>query len=75
MSGREIYIEVIGIGQALRVAAVDAETGEELVFQVPRNTSRSEIDNLARAKIRWKLERDAEQKKRPDTGSGRGITV
>lgn len=75
MSGREIYIEVIAIGKALRVAAIDAETGEELVFQVPRNTPREEIDALARAKVEWKLSRNADNKKRPDTGSGRGIRV
>ena len=75
MSGREIYIEVIAIGNALRVAAVDAETGEELVFQVPKNTPREEIDALARAKIRWKLERNQDKRKRPDAGSGRGIRV
>lgn len=75
MSGREIYVEIVAVGQALRVAAVDAETGEELIFQVPRNTPREEIDALARAKIHWKLERNAGKKKRPDAGSGRGIRV
>lgn len=75
MSGREIYIEVIAIGNALRVAAVDAETGEELVFQVPKNTPREEIDALARAKVHWKLDRNKGKRKRPDTGSGRGIRV
>ena len=75
MSGREIYIEVIAIGNALRVAAVDAETGEELVFQVPKNTPREEIDALARAKVQWKLDRNQDKRKRPDPGSGRGIRV
>ena len=54
---------------------IDAETGEELVFQVPRNTPRQEIDALARAKVEWKLSRNADNEKRPDTGSGRGIRV
>ena len=80
MSDREIYVEILSVGQALRVAAVDAETGLELVFQVPRNTPREEIDHLARSKVAWKLKRDAEDrssatKKRPDTGSGRGVVV
>ena len=75
MSDREIYIEIIPIGNALRVAAVDAETGEELIFQVPKNTPREEIDALARAKVRWKLKRNQDKRKRPDQGSGRGIRV
>lgn len=81
MSDREIYVEIIRVGQALRVAAIDAETGLELVFQVPHNTPRAEIDHLARSKIAWKLKREAGEtretgeRKRPDTGSGRGILV
>ena len=79
MSG-EIYIEIVGIGQALRVAAIDSETAEEVVFQVPKNTPRSEVEHLARAKLNWKLNRNSDQNKRPDkkrpgTGPGRGITV
>ncbi len=77
----DIFIEIQAVGNALRVAAVHADTGEELIFQVPKNTPRHEIDNLARAKVAWKLKRLAEargetaEEKRPDTGSGRGITV
>ncbi|MHA6288501.1 DUF6898 family protein [Maricaulis sp. CAU 1757] len=82
MAGREIYIEIINVGPALRVAAVDAETGIEMVFQVPSNTPRRDIDQLARAKIVWKLsqlegqsEAPDETKKRPGQGPGRGIRV
>lgn len=82
MAGREIYVEMIPAGKALRVAAVDAETGLEMIFQVPANTPRPDIDRLARAKIMWKLgresgpgERGADQEKRPGQGPGRGIRV
>ena len=82
MPGREIYIEIVNAGSALRVAAIDAETGVELVFQVPSNTPRRDIDQLARAKVSWKLSRmenstdDADEtKKRPGQGPGRGIRV
>jgi len=74
MSG-DIYLEIVGIGQALRVAAVDADTAEEVVFQVPKNTPRAEVEYLARAKLNWKLKRNADKKKRPDSKPGRGITV
>lgn len=81
MTQREIYLEILAVGQALRVAAIDAETAEEVVFQVPKHASRSEIERLAVAKVEWKLKRLAgegdsdPEKKRPDTGSGRGIRV
>ena len=65
----DIFIEIQAVGNALRVAAVHADTGEELIFQVPKNTPRHEIDNLAEARG------ETSQEKRPDTGSGRGITV
>ena len=75
MADREIYLEIIQVGHAARVAAIDSETGEEIVFQVPVKTSRPEIERLALAKLEWKLSKDTANKKRPDTGSGRGIKV
>jgi hypothetical protein len=36
----DIFIEIQAVGNALRVAAVHADTGEELIFQVPKNTPR-----------------------------------
>jgi len=78
MSGREIYIETQRVGGSVRVAAVDAATAEEVVFQVPPHTSKAEIDRLALAKLAWKLERNESHEpdeKRPGTRPGRGISV
>lgn len=75
MTERETYLELIEIGGSIRVAAVDSQTGEEVVFQVPKNTSRSEIESLAVSKLSWKLGKTDSNKKRPDSKSGRGITV
>ena len=78
MSDREIYIETQQVGGSVRVAAVDAATGEEVVFQVPPSTSKTEINQLAMAKLTWKMRRtDSEtpDKKRPGTRPGRGISV
>lgn len=72
---REVYLELIQLGNALRAAAIDAATGEEVVFQVPSKTSRPEIERLAMAKLDWKLRKDSGNKKRPEEGSGRGIKV
>ncbi|MBR9826337.1 MAG: hypothetical protein GYB36_11140 [Alphaproteobacteria bacterium] len=71
---REVYLEIQVVGNAARVAAVDAETGEEVVFQVPKRTTRIEIEHLAMAKLNWKLSKIA-QEKRPDDKPGRGIKV
>ncbi|WP_291842800.1 hypothetical protein [Maricaulis sp.] len=72
----EIFVEIQRVGNALRVAAIDGTTAEEVVFQVPASTPRSSIDDLARAKLAWKLKRAAANEKRPDTRSGRrGIEV
>ena len=71
---REVYLEIQVVGNAARVAAVDAETGEEVVFQVPKHTTRVEIETLALAKLNWKLSKTNEIK-RPGGKPGRGIKV
>ncbi|WP_417488744.1 DUF6898 family protein [Maricaulis sp.] len=78
MSGREIYIEIQQVGASVRVAAVDAATGEEVVFQVPVRTTRAEIDQLALSKLAWKMSKTAAEgpdEKRPGKKPGRGISV
>ncbi|ABI65831.1 hypothetical protein [Maricaulis maris] len=72
----EIFVEIQKVGNALRVAAIDGATAEEVVFQVPARTPRADIDTLARAKLAWKLKRCAANEKRPSKGPGRrGIEV
>ncbi|MAC88148.1 MAG: hypothetical protein ACJAU5_001416 [Maricaulis maris] len=72
----EIFVEIQKVGNALRVAAIDGATAEEVVFQVPARTPRADIDTLARAKLAWKLKRSAANEKRPSKGPGRrGIEV
>jgi hypothetical protein len=78
MSDREIYVEIQQVGGSVRVAAVDAATGEEVVFQVPPRTTQAEINQLALAKLAWKMGRtdpDNPDEKRPGTRPGRGISV
>ncbi|WP_339744900.1 hypothetical protein [uncultured Maricaulis sp.] len=78
MSDREIYIETQQVGGSVRVAVVDAATGEEVVFQVPPRTTKNEINQLALAKLAWKMGRidpESPDEKRPGTRPGRGISV
>tara|TARA_R110000868_G_scaffold57930_3_gene178682 strand:+ start:6999 stop:7235 length:237 start_codon:yes stop_codon:yes gene_type:complete len=78
MSQRETYIETHQVGGSVRVAAVDAATGEEVVFQVPPSTTQAEINRLGIAKLAWKMGRtdpESPDEKRPGTRPGRGISV
>lgn len=60
---------------AVRVAAIDVATGEEVVIQSPKSASRLDMERVAGAKLARKLGLTGE-KKRPDEGSsGRGIKV
>lgn len=76
--GREYLIEFIDMGHAVRVAAIDVETGEEVVIQAPKSATEAEMKRVAVAKLDRKLgliAKDRPEKKRPDTGPGRGIKV
>lgn len=83
MSDHGVYIETQRVGGSVRVAAVDAATGEEVVFQVPLRTTQAEINQLALAKLAWKMGRPVggssdstdPDEKRPGTRPGRGISV
>lgn len=52
-SGRGILLEMTAIGSSLKVTAVDEETGLEVSFVVPANTSRPDIDRLAKSKLAY----------------------
>ena len=48
---REIYIEITTIGDVQRVAAVDAETGVEVVIQAPAGAALADVRALALRKL------------------------
>lgn len=52
-SHREIILECAKVGNFLRVTAVDALTGTEVVFQAPSYASQTEIRNLAVNKLTY----------------------
>ena len=60
-TGDDILIETRRIGTALRVTAMHAPSGTEVVFQAPATASRHEIDRLAAAKLRYVLNRDGKK--------------
>ena len=52
---RSIFLEIVQIGAALKVAAVDEASGVEVSFIAPVNTPRGAIERLAKAKLRYVL--------------------
>ena len=49
----EIILEVQRIGGTVRVTAIEANSGTEVVFQAPASTGRKEIERLAASKLHY----------------------
>ena len=58
MTGRDIILECVTVGSALRVTAIDTATGTEVVFQAPAATSRPMLERLAVQKIAYVQNRE-----------------
>jgi hypothetical protein len=52
-AGSGILLEMVAVGSSLKVTAVDEATGLEVSFVAPANTSRADIDRLAKAKLAY----------------------
>lgn len=75
-----IYIEILSAGNALEIAAIHSETGREVRFVVPANTSEYDIKQLAQAKMDYVMRKEAEKQgeeknKKPSGDSRGGIIV
>jgi hypothetical protein len=55
MEPDEVYFEFVQLGQQMRVAAVDAATGTEVVVIAPSTASQQQMQQAALAKLRRKL--------------------
>ena len=60
MNSSEIFLETQRIGAALRVTAIDAVTGTEIVFQAPATTSCASLQALAANKLRYVIKKQKE---------------
>ena len=58
MSNGEVLFEFVQIGQQMRVAAVDEATGIEVVVITPLNATKLQMQRVALAKLKHKLEQD-----------------
>jgi translation initiation factor 1 (eIF-1/SUI1) len=55
----EVYFEFTAIGSAVRVAAIDAASGTEVVIVGPSNASAADLERVATAKLKARLAADA----------------
>ena len=55
----EVFFEYTQLGQQMRVAAIDAATATEVVVIAPLTASRLQMQTLALAKLRRKLDEGA----------------
>jgi hypothetical protein len=55
-----VYFEFTQIGGQMRVAAIDAKTGIEVIVIAPVTASQIQMQDLALAKLRRRLQRTAE---------------
>ncbi|VAW25100.1 hypothetical protein MNBD_ALPHA11-2183 [hydrothermal vent metagenome] len=55
---REIYFEFISMGKQIRVAAIDPDSGAEVVIIAPASASQLDMQRIATAKLIRKMERD-----------------
>jgi len=51
----EIYFEFAQLGRQMRVAAIDADTGIEVIFIAPISATKTQMQQLALGKLRKKL--------------------
>ena len=55
MADGEVYFEFVQVGQQMRVAAVDATTGTEVIVITPVSANKIQMQQIALAKLRRKL--------------------
>lgn len=58
---KEIYIEYKQIGQAMKVTAIDAETGMEVVIMGPASAAQAHLQKIAVQKLEMQLKKHSEQ--------------
>ena len=55
-AGNEVFFEFTQIAGQMRVAAIDAKTGTEVIVITPVTASQIQMQNLALAKLKRRLE-------------------
>lgn len=68
MADGEVYFEFVQVGQQMRVAAIDAATGTEVIVITPVSANKIQMQQIALAKLRRKLD---EAPRTPSAGPGK----
>ena len=68
MADGEVYFEFVQVGQQMRVAAIDAATGTEVIVITPVSANKYQMQQIALAKLRRKLGETAPP---PPAGAGK----
>ena len=55
MADDEVYFEFVQVGQQMRVAAIDAASGMEVIVITPASANKYQMQQIALAKLRRKL--------------------
>ena len=55
-SGAEVFFEFTQLGGQMRVAAIDAKTGIEVIVIAPVTATQVQMQNIALAKLKRRLE-------------------
>ena len=66
MGQGEIYFEFSQVGRQMRVAAIDADTGVEVIVITPVSATKMQMQQLALGKLRKKLAQGAPPLLPPD---------
>jgi len=54
----EVYFEFHQIGRAMKVSAVDAASGIEVVIMGPASATQNDLQNIALRKLKVRMERE-----------------
>lgn len=54
----EILIQIVAVGNALKVTAVDAQTGTEVSFMAPKNTPMLSLKMMAKKKLAYVMNKN-----------------
>ncbi|KPP82794.1 MAG: hypothetical protein HLUCCA04_01630 [Oceanicaulis sp. HLUCCA04] len=75
LPGREIIFEYQGLAASVRLAAIDAATGLEVVVIGPANAARHDLERVALRKLARRLGLNTDGQEKTPRPKGRGVIV
>ncbi len=75
LPGREIFFEYQGLADSVRLAAIDAATGTEVIVFGPARVARHDLERVALRKLARRLGLNADGTEKTPRPRGRGVVV